>query len=215
MRRQGISAGAGTLKVSLYNNDQQHDVNDFRNKRIRVDYNGATRWGGRIDDPKEKPHPNDIRIITIEALGILAEIGGNVPTAISESGDTLVTDAIEEVTGIAITPASTEVVTGLNIAANTSKLAALRSIQNSSGTRLYEKADGTLGLASEGITRTRDDFRYSGTPRFHSARPIPLEPSSTRWSSTGRSTATPIALVSTARYCTKALLPLRSRRRRG
>ena len=98
VRRQGISAGAGTLKVSLYNNDQQHDVNDFRNKRIRVDYNGATRWGGRIDDPKEKPYPNDIRIITIGALGILADIGGNVPTAISESGDTLVTDAIEEVT---------------------------------------------------------------------------------------------------------------------
>ena len=30
VRREGISAGAGSLKVRLYNNDLQHDVNDFR-----------------------------------------------------------------------------------------------------------------------------------------------------------------------------------------
>ena len=83
---------------------------------------------------------------------------GNVATAISESGDTLVTEAVRLVTDITITPASTEVVTDLSIAANTSKLDALRSIQNSSGTRLYEKADGTLGLASEAIAQTRDDL---------------------------------------------------------
>ena len=157
VRREGISAGAGTLTVRLYNNEQQHDVNDFKEKDIRVEYNGAIRWGGRIDEPKEKPYPSDIRIITINALGILAGIGGNVATAINLPGDTLATEAIFEVTGITITPASTEVVTDLDIEAGAKIHDALRAIQNSSGTRLYEKPNGTLGLASQGITETRDD----------------------------------------------------------
>ena len=172
VRREGISAGAGKLSMRFWNNDGLVDIAVLKNKRIRVRYNGLNLWSGRIDDPKQPRRPDGLRLVTLSALGALAELGANVPTAISLAGDNPASQAISEVTGLAV-ESSSEEVADFAASAGDRAQATLRAIQNSSGTRLYENADGALELASTGVDELWDavDLSFGDTLSYRMDEP--------------------------------------------